>query len=171
MSSTCDVMYCRQRRYLYSIMVDKLRNTICPPPPQISLHTRAALSSNSNGTRSVYNRKNPKSSLYCEMSMIQAWCRPIAAFLCPSHSHYRREGAAGSGKLHRDISLRARTLLYYFTCSSNPIGLKRKGHFEVSIWATTLVAPSTSSIAEPGPNFHGYSVNSIHVYNAPACVA
>jgi hypothetical protein len=40
-----------------------------PPPPQLSLRTRAALSSNSNGTRSVYNSKNPKSSLYCEMSM------------------------------------------------------------------------------------------------------
>jgi hypothetical protein len=53
------------------IMVVKFRNTICPPPPQISLHRRAALSSNSNGTRSVYNRKNPKSSLYCEMSMMQ----------------------------------------------------------------------------------------------------
>jgi hypothetical protein len=47
------------------------RNTICPPPPQLSLHRRAALSSNSNGTRTVYSRKNPKSSLYCEMSMIR----------------------------------------------------------------------------------------------------
>jgi hypothetical protein len=43
---------------------------ICPPPPQLSLHRRAPLSSNSNGARSVvYDRKNPKSSLYCEMSM------------------------------------------------------------------------------------------------------
>jgi hypothetical protein len=41
-------------------MVVKFRNTICPPPPQHSLHRRAALSSNSNGTRSVYKRKNPK---------------------------------------------------------------------------------------------------------------
>jgi hypothetical protein len=56
-------------------MVVKLRNTICPPPPQLSLHRRAALSSNSNGTRSVYSRNNPKSSLYCEMSM-----RPTAIF-------------------------------------------------------------------------------------------
>jgi hypothetical protein len=46
------------------IMVFKMRNTICPPPPQLSLHKIAALTSNSNGTRSVYNRKNPKSSLY-----------------------------------------------------------------------------------------------------------
>jgi hypothetical protein len=30
-------------------MVDKFRNTICPPPPQLSLHRRAALSRNSNG--------------------------------------------------------------------------------------------------------------------------
>jgi hypothetical protein len=29
----------------------------------------AALSSNSNGTRSVYGGKNPKSSLYCEIFM------------------------------------------------------------------------------------------------------
>jgi hypothetical protein len=34
------------------IMVVKFRNTICPPQPQLSLHRRAALSSNSNGTRS-----------------------------------------------------------------------------------------------------------------------
>jgi hypothetical protein len=51
-------------------MVVKFRNTIWPPPPQLSLHRRAALTSNSNGTWSVYNRENPpKSSLYCEMSM------------------------------------------------------------------------------------------------------
>jgi hypothetical protein len=45
-------------------MVVKFRNTSWPPPPQLSLHRRAALSSNSNGTRSVYNRENPKSSLH-----------------------------------------------------------------------------------------------------------
>jgi hypothetical protein len=45
------------------IMVVKFRSTIWPPPPQLSLHRRAALSSNSNGTRSVYSRENPKSSL------------------------------------------------------------------------------------------------------------
>jgi hypothetical protein len=33
------------------------------------IHRRAALSSNSNGTRSLYSRENPKSSLYCDMSM------------------------------------------------------------------------------------------------------
>jgi hypothetical protein len=54
-SSTCDV---------------KFRNTIWPPTPQLSLHRRAALSSYSNGTRSVYSRENPKSSLYCEMSVV-----------------------------------------------------------------------------------------------------
>jgi hypothetical protein len=51
------------------IMVVKFRNTICPPPPQLSLHRRGALSNISNRTRSVYSRKNPKSSLYCEVSM------------------------------------------------------------------------------------------------------
>jgi hypothetical protein len=52
------------------IMVVKFWNTICSPPPQLSLHRRAALSSNSNGTRSVYtgNRKSPL--WYCEMSMV-----------------------------------------------------------------------------------------------------
>jgi hypothetical protein len=38
-----------------------------PPPPQLSLHRRAALLSNSNGTRSGYSRENPKSSLYCDI--------------------------------------------------------------------------------------------------------
>jgi hypothetical protein len=68
-------------------MVVKFRNTICPPPPQLSLHTRAALSSNSNGTRSVYNRKNPKSSQYCEMSMGRSdliACRPLNSMRRPS---------------------------------------------------------------------------------------
>jgi hypothetical protein len=51
------------------IMVVKFINTIWPPPPQLSLHRRAALSSNSNGTRSVYSRENPKSSLYCRFSI------------------------------------------------------------------------------------------------------
>jgi hypothetical protein len=51
------------------IIVVKFRNTIWPPPPQLSLHRRAALSSNSNGKGAVYSRENPKSSLYCEMSM------------------------------------------------------------------------------------------------------
>jgi hypothetical protein len=37
------------------IMVVKFWNTICTPPPQLSHHRRAALSSNSNGTRSVYS--------------------------------------------------------------------------------------------------------------------
>jgi hypothetical protein len=50
-SSTCDVMYRRHSTAIY-IMVVKFRNTIWPPPPQLSLHRRAALSSYSNGTRS-----------------------------------------------------------------------------------------------------------------------
>jgi hypothetical protein len=58
-SSTCDVKYCRHSAAIY-IMVVKFRNTICPPPPRLSLHRRAALSSNSNGTRSVYSRKTQK---------------------------------------------------------------------------------------------------------------
>jgi hypothetical protein len=61
-----------------SIMVVKFRITICPPPLQLSLHRRAVLSSNSNGTQSVNSRKNPKSSLYCEMSMALALVAPLA---------------------------------------------------------------------------------------------
>jgi hypothetical protein len=40
-------------------MVVKFRNTSWPPPPQLSLPRRTALSSISNRTRSVYNRENP----------------------------------------------------------------------------------------------------------------
>jgi hypothetical protein len=60
-SSTCDVMYRRQRR-IY-IMVVNFRNTIWPPPPQLSLHKRAALSSNSNGTRS-YIAERTQNAVY-----------------------------------------------------------------------------------------------------------
>jgi hypothetical protein len=66
-SSTCYVLY--RRSATTYIMVVKFRNTIWPPPPQLSLHRRSALSSNSNGTRSVYSRESLKISLYCEMSM------------------------------------------------------------------------------------------------------
>jgi hypothetical protein len=69
-------------------MVVKFRNTIWPPPPQLSLHRRAALSSNSNGTRFVYSRENPKHSLYCEMSVCRTatWdgiARPYAVLIKP----------------------------------------------------------------------------------------
>jgi hypothetical protein len=52
-------------------MVVNFRNIIWPLPPQLPRHRRAALSSNSNGTRAVYtySRENPNSSLYCEMSV------------------------------------------------------------------------------------------------------
>jgi hypothetical protein len=52
------------------IMVIKFRNTICPPPPQLSLHRRAAISSNSNGTWSVYSRKYPKAVYIVSVSGI-----------------------------------------------------------------------------------------------------
>jgi hypothetical protein len=50
-------------------MMVKFINTICPPPPHLSLQRRAALSGNSNGKRPVYNRENPKSILYCDVPM------------------------------------------------------------------------------------------------------
>jgi hypothetical protein len=53
-----------------SIMGAIFRNTICPPPPQLLLHRRAALSTNSKGTQSVYSRRNPKSHLYFDMSVV-----------------------------------------------------------------------------------------------------
>jgi hypothetical protein len=46
-------------------MVVKFRNTTWPPPPQLSLQRRAALSSNSNGTRSYIAER----SLDCKMSV------------------------------------------------------------------------------------------------------
>jgi hypothetical protein len=48
-----------------------------------TLHRRAALSSNSNGTRSVYGRENPKGSIYCIVRYL--WSFPIGqlrAFSC-----------------------------------------------------------------------------------------
>jgi hypothetical protein len=57
-ASTCGIMYCWQRR------VVKFRNSICPPPPQLSLHTRAALSSNSNGTRNTYITERTQKAVY-----------------------------------------------------------------------------------------------------------
>jgi hypothetical protein len=59
-SSTCsDVMYIVDSAAIYIIVV-KFINNIFPLPLQLSLHRRAALSSNPNGTRSVYSRKKPK---------------------------------------------------------------------------------------------------------------
>jgi hypothetical protein len=45
------------------IMVVKFRNTICPPQPPLSLHRRAALSSDSNATRS-YIAEGTQSAVY-----------------------------------------------------------------------------------------------------------
>jgi hypothetical protein len=66
-SSTCDVMYRRKRRHLY--YGGQIKNYYLAPSTA-ALPWRAALASNSNRTRSVYSRENPKISLYCEMSMI-----------------------------------------------------------------------------------------------------
>jgi hypothetical protein len=51
-------------------MVVKFRNTICPPQPQLSLHRRAALSSNSNGTFS-YIAERTQSAVYIVRCL---WC-------------------------------------------------------------------------------------------------
>jgi hypothetical protein len=60
--STCDFMYNRQRP-LY-IMVARNRNIIWPPPPQLSLHWRAALRTNSIGTQSAHKGKQGGRSRY-----------------------------------------------------------------------------------------------------------
>jgi hypothetical protein len=83
-SSTCAVMYCRPSAAIY-IMVVKFRNTICPPPPQLSLHTRAALSSNSNGTRSVYRTQKAVYIVRCLWTgpgpeVLQAACSKFATW-------------------------------------------------------------------------------------------
>jgi hypothetical protein len=90
-SSTCDVMYCRQRRHLQYIMVVKFRNSICPPPPQLSLHRRAALSSSSNGTRSVYS-KEPQKAVYIVRCLwwVHVWTAAYVsrwADRCTFHTH------------------------------------------------------------------------------------
>jgi hypothetical protein len=71
-------MYRRHSAAIY-IMVVKFRNTIWPPPPQLSLHRRAALSSNSNGTRSFIAERtqNPVYIVRC------LWYRPLPL----SHVH------------------------------------------------------------------------------------
>jgi hypothetical protein len=56
-------MYRRQRRHLYYGGEIYKHYSICPPQPQLSLHRRAALSSDSNGTRS-YIAEGTQSAVY-----------------------------------------------------------------------------------------------------------
>jgi hypothetical protein len=70
-SSTCDVMYCIVDNAAIYIMVVKFRNTTWPPPPQFSLHRRAALSSHSYGTRSYIADRTKTQSIYYKMSVRQ----------------------------------------------------------------------------------------------------
>jgi hypothetical protein len=51
------VISCTIGSALLCIMVARNRITIWPPPPQLSLHRRAALTVNSNGTRSAQKGK------------------------------------------------------------------------------------------------------------------
>jgi hypothetical protein len=70
---------------LFILWWSNLQILFGPPPPQLSLHRRSALSGNSNGTRSVYSRENPKSSLYCKMSIVLtcAWVNQDSALALP----------------------------------------------------------------------------------------
>jgi hypothetical protein len=56
-ASTCDNMYCRQRRHLYYGGENLKYCTSWPPPPQFFLPRRAALTTHSNGTQSAHKRK------------------------------------------------------------------------------------------------------------------
>jgi hypothetical protein len=68
-SSTFDAIY---------IMVVKFRNTIWPPPTQLSLHRRAAQASNLNGTWS-YIAERTQNTVYI-VSCLWVQCWPV---LCP----------------------------------------------------------------------------------------
>jgi hypothetical protein len=110
-------MYCRHSAAIY-IMVVKFRNTICSPPPQLSLYRRAALSSNSNGTRSVYSRKNPKSSLYCQISMVLSRLVTYSQYLY----------------LHGRSIFSAKQLHYIVTVLVSHWGLERQVFYIRGIW-------------------------------------
>jgi hypothetical protein len=56
------------------IMVVKFRNSICPLQPQLSLHRRAALSSDSNGARS-YIAERTQSTVYIVRCLLYG-CNP-----------------------------------------------------------------------------------------------
>jgi hypothetical protein len=63
------------------IMVVKFRNTTCPPQPQLPLHRRAALSSDSNGTRS-YIAERTQSAVYIVRCLwiIRLKCRRLGFY-------------------------------------------------------------------------------------------
>jgi hypothetical protein len=60
--SAWDVMYCRQRHHLY-YGCQIYKYYLSPSTAAVKLHRRAAMSTNLNGTQSVYSRENPNSIL------------------------------------------------------------------------------------------------------------
>jgi hypothetical protein len=70
--STCDFMHNRQRPPLYYGGQKQKYCTIWPPPPQISLHRRAALTTNSNRTKSAHSGKRGGGLETIFMSMPEA---------------------------------------------------------------------------------------------------
>jgi hypothetical protein len=100
------------------IMVVKFRNTICPPHPQLSLHRRAALSSNSNGTRS-YIAERTQSAVYIVrclwhyypyLLLLRCDNCSAAVFDCVLRCHY--------DKIKQGVY--ARLLVSYAKCPSAP---------------------------------------------------
>jgi hypothetical protein len=92
-------MYCRHSAAIF-IMVVIFINTICPPPPQPHLSSvigeGCAVSSNSNGTRSVYMAERTQKSVYIlwdvygttthtQIPFLSSETRPHAVFVtrCP----------------------------------------------------------------------------------------
>jgi hypothetical protein len=61
---TCDVMYCRQRRYLY-YGGENLKYYLAPSPTV--LPSRAALTTNSNGTQSAHKGKGWIDTIFMSM--------------------------------------------------------------------------------------------------------
>jgi hypothetical protein len=65
-ASTCDVMYCRQRRN----GGQNLKYYFSPSTAAFTLEEGFAVNQFKRNTVFIYSRKNPQSSLYCEMSVI-----------------------------------------------------------------------------------------------------
>jgi hypothetical protein len=66
------------------IMVAKFRNTICPPPPQVSLHRTAALSSNSQ-EHGPYIAERTQKEVYIVRCL---WASPILCSVLRAGNHF-----------------------------------------------------------------------------------
>jgi hypothetical protein len=83
-------MYRRHSAATY-IMVVNFGNTIWSPPPQLSLHMRAALSNNSNGTRSVYIAERTQKAVYIVICLCAHLTFSSSVQNRPVRPHLRRQ--------------------------------------------------------------------------------